>query len=616
MSREMYYGVIGNGETCALVSPRASIEWLCLPKFDGKIVYSKALDNQNGKALYVKFLEGSKELKILDVDHEYIEKTNILVTTLNFKNIKAKIYDFMPRQEKIIFRLIKLESKSKKRKIKIEIQSTLTDSDNISLESGMFFSKDNTFLGLHMYDGKNVTLEKGKSKTVSLAILYETESKKLSNLLRRVKSMDPEKEFNIESAYWNNWLDRGVKFKFFNKKYEEVFYRALLTMKLMQYKNGSTVAAPTASFPATQGKLENWDYRFAWIRDNYFVARAFLISGHYKEVKQILSFFYKIQQKNGHWKSPLYTIEGKKLKEEIILKNLKGQHGEDHIRINNEAKNQLQLDNEGSILHATYLYFMYSKDSYFVKKHWNKIKTAANWIVKNHNQEEHGIWEFRHKKAHYTYGKVMCFVGLDSAVKIGNILGKDISTWKKEKEKLKKEILKNAWSKQRKAFLQTYEKDAPIDISVLSLVDFGIISPKDKRTKNTVKLIEEKLVENFTVKRYENAHLPFYLPTLWLASYYIKAKNLKKAAPFINKSIDSITTLNLPSEHFDPISGKQHGNFPQTFCSSMFAEQLFNYNKKGRTTSRFLSIYNSNLKDIKNAFFMDRDALLEAANNV
>ena len=49
----MYYGVVGNGETAALIGPDLAVRWLCLPRFDGTPFFASALDPRRGGELTI-----------------------------------------------------------------------------------------------------------------------------------------------------------------------------------------------------------------------------------------------------------------------------------------------------------------------------------------------------------------------------------------------------------------------------------------------------------------------------------------------------------------------------------------------------------------------------------
>lgn len=606
MDRESYYGIIGNGETCALISPTGSIDWLCLPTFDGNMVFSKALNQKLGESLYIEILDGEEKILPKEFSQKYIKNTNILVTEIEYRPIKLKITDFMPwkgisetiRDKRYIFRIIELQNKTRRKK---SIKISLATEKRGELKEKDYIEGKGFVLGV--YIEKNfIELRARKSREVFMALSYGETRSRAEYLLSKVKKVHIKNELEKTEDFWRNWLSRGKRILFKDKEYDGMYYRSLLVCKLLTYhKTGAFLAAPTASFPAASTTAENWDYRFCWLRDSYFISRAFLKTGHYEEVRDLLEFLYSIQGSDGSW-MPLYTIEGKRLKKEIVIET-----GEEIMRIGNAARNQLQLDNEGSVLYLTYLYYLFTKDKRFLREYWRKITRAADWIAQNYRRPENGLWELRekeHKKrAQWVYGKVMCYAGIESALRIREILGKRLRPrWERARDSLRGDILKEGWSNQRRSFLQLYDNDSQIDISVLAIEDYGFLDPRHSKMRRTVKLIEEKLVtKGFGVKRFEDASLPFYLPTLWLASHHIRTGNIQKAKKYIDACIRSSTDLYLCAEHFDPIKGEQHGNFPQAFNHSMFVETLLSL-KERRYTLGFLNVLNLPLKIFLNFF--------------
>src|SRR3989344_4021269 len=113
MPRKTYYGIIGNGETCALISPVGSIDWLCLPRFDGKIIFDKILDRK-GKSFNIEFYSANKKLAVKPLKQEYINRTNILKTTLSTTKGRIEITDFMPWKKRMIIRMVKSNIKGLK----------------------------------------------------------------------------------------------------------------------------------------------------------------------------------------------------------------------------------------------------------------------------------------------------------------------------------------------------------------------------------------------------------------------------------------------------------------------------------------------------------------------
>lgn len=595
MERKPYYGIIGNGETCCLVSPTGGIEWLCVPKFDGKILFSGALSKQ-GSSLQIDVLENDNVLSANRTYQEYIKMTNILNTTMLFDGFMVELTDFMPwkgisemiEDKRLIFRIIKITNTSGKN-LRLSMRTRLNN-----------MRKDwSTYFGTAFFGDRPrlVELKPKEMKIYKMIMAYGTSHKEVESLLAKMQLIDPEIEYEKNRKFWINWLDRGKKIEFKNREYGNMYYRSLLLCKLLTYeKNGSILASPTASFPATPGGSENWDYRFCWIRDAFFISKAFLKNGHYEEVEKLLRFFYSVQDGEGHW-LPFYTIDGKEPKDEMVVEGMFGP-GYEKVTMSNQAKNQLQLDSEAYVIYLSYLYYLFTKDKKFLETYWARIRNAANWTLKNYNKKENGLWELResvHKGSSYwTYGKVMCYVGLKSAIKISEVISRDIpKEWEKAKDILEVQILSKAWSNERRSFLQTYDKDSSSDISVLAIEDYGLMNAGHPKIRDTVRLIERKLVSGGGVKRFEDAAYPFYLATLWLSMHFIRVGDAEKAKKYINVALKASTDLNLMAEHFTT-NGKQLGNFPQAFCHSLFIEALLSL--KERKYEILLDVLNLHFK--------------------
>lgn len=69
------YGLIGNLETCALVAPNGSIDWLPFPHVESASMFGAILDPDRGG----RFRIGPTEA--FEASHRYVERTNVLETT-------------------------------------------------------------------------------------------------------------------------------------------------------------------------------------------------------------------------------------------------------------------------------------------------------------------------------------------------------------------------------------------------------------------------------------------------------------------------------------------------------------------------------------------------------
>jgi GH15 family glucan-1,4-alpha-glucosidase len=113
-----------------------------------------------------------------------------------------------------------------------------------------------------------------------------------------------------------------------------------------------------------------------------------------------------------------------------------------------------------------------------------------------------------------------------------------------------------------------------LDASVLLMPLMRFISPVDPMWTSTMKAIEERLVEDTLVRRYETERthvdgLPggegsFTACSFWYVECLARAGQLEKAQLLFEKLLGYANHLGLYSEELGP-DGRHLGNFPQAF---------------------------------------------------
>jgi hypothetical protein len=111
------------------------------------------------------------------------------------------------------------------------------------------------------------------------------------------------------AAYWREWV-RYLSIPF---EWQEAVIRAAITLKLNAYDDsGAIVAAMTTSIPEAAGSGRNWDYRYCWLRDGYFVVNALNRLGTTRTMERYLGYVVNIA---GGVKDdvlqPVYRINGR-----------------------------------------------------------------------------------------------------------------------------------------------------------------------------------------------------------------------------------------------------------------------------------------------------------------
>ncbi|MEW5761749.1 MAG: glycoside hydrolase family 15 protein [Bacillota bacterium] len=572
MPRKAYYAIVGNGETVALIHPQGSVAWLCIPRFDSFPVFAGALDPRRGGGLRLHFSE-----TLTPHGQRYRGRTNVLETQLVGSGITVHITDFMPWRQRCLVRLIAVKNttgEGRTLSLRVEPEPVQTAAHRFhavphSCGRRVSGSAGHLLVGGPAFDSGSLEarcrLEPEEERTLRLVVAYGTSVAEAEESLAVGLAVSAEEC----ALFWQNWLRRAYPVDLGAPDLEEAYYRSLLVLKLLTYeKNGAIIAAPTSSFPATPGGSDNWDYRYCWLRDGYFTALAFDKAGFHHEAHRFYDFAYSLQGENGNWRQPLYTLDGR-YPCEMVVTDLAGPGGERPVRMGNLAGAQLQLDNEGSMLHGLWVHYMYTGDREYLARRWDAVRRAATWLSNNWFRPEHGIWEFRERVSQWTYGKAVTYGGLMAAVRIGLELGQPhlAEIWRATAQQVLLQVLGESWSERRQAFVRHYGEDGALDVSTLALAFYGLVDPSDERMRRTVALLDRTpgcLVRG-GIARWECAPLPFYLATFWLARYYFMVGNNERGWALLKTCLDNTTTLGLMAEHFDPETGEQWGNFPQAF---------------------------------------------------
>ena len=587
IDKGLNYGIIGNCKSSALINEDSSIDWCCLPQFDSSAIFCKIIDNHIGGSFKIEADES------YIITQQYINNTAIVRT--NFKNEKNEfeVLDFMTRYKlddqnfyspPEIQRLIKPIKGLPKIKVLYNPTLEYANGKTKTYEKEDFIVSvfdEASYETLFLYTDieKKKILENKEfelSKSVYLNLSYN-EKIDLPSLSKS------EEEFKKTQEYWLNWCKKSPSFKLYNKE----ITRSSITLKLLTFeKTGAVLAAATTSIPETIGEVRNWDYRFCWIRDASMVIKIVAKLGHQRIVKNFIDFIVNLIPNKNEKLQIMYGIDGQKTLTEKILKHLSGYKNSKPVRIGNAAYIQKQNDIYGILVDAIHFQIEKFKDiSYKHEQLWSIVKSVV-WVVeKNWKKPDKGIWEFRNEDQHFTFSKLLCWVAIDRAIKISNLIknGRKSDKWKILREEIKNDIHLNAWNPKIKAFTQSYGSDF-LDASVLLMESYGFIDCKDPKYIDTVKAIERELLFDGLLFRYKNnddfgePKSSFTVCTFWYINSLFKIGEEKKAKNLFDQLLSNSNHMGLFSEDLDFKTKKMLGNFPQAYSHLALIETAMNFN--------------------------------------
>ncbi len=580
------YGIIGNCQSAALISKNGSLDWCCLPSFDSYSVFAKILDENKG---------GSFEILVSDdynISQKYIEKTNILVTEFNNGKDAFEFIDFMPRYKNDdgsfysppdIIRYIKLLSGRPVFKIKYDpkleyaIGKTNHEVTPSYLKS---VTNEDKYDTLYLYS--NLDLE---------AVLYQDEIELNDHAYFVISYHEKILEQSLERCYlklqrtrvyWMNWSENTTSYKLYNDQ----ILRSALVLKLLSYeKSGAVLAAATTSLPETIGEVRNWDYRFCWIRDASMVIKVISNLGHKRLAQRFLQFIIDIIPDKDEKIQIMYGINGEKKLTEKTLDHLQGYKNSSPVRIGNAAYHQKQNDIYGILMNVIYQQFVkFECDLDNSENLWTISKSIVHIVNVNWEKPDKGIWEFRTEERHFTFSKLLCWVAVDRAIKIGELINKTSNNerWIALRDRIYDDIYKNAWNEEVQAYTQSYgSKD--LDASTLLMESYGFIHAKDPRFISTVQATERELCNDGLLYRYKNKDdfgLPsssFTICSFWFINSLFKIGEQEKARKLFDQLLSYSNHLGLFSEDIDFKTKRLLGNFPQAYSHLALIETAVNF---------------------------------------
>jgi trehalose 6-phosphate phosphatase len=348
--------------------------------------------------------------------------------------------------------------------------------------------------------------------------------------------------------------------------------RSALTIKgLCHQPTGAMLAAATTSLPEVPGGVRNWDYRYCWPRDASLSAGALVELGSLAEAHALLAWILeRVRQLPGPEQlRPLYALAGDEFLPEAVLPTLNGYLGSRPVRIGNAADQQVQLDVFGPVVELAYR--LARRDAPITDATWQLVQDMVAAVSRRWHEPDHGIWEERRPQRHHVHSKVMCWMAVDRAIRIGALTRRPVpTTWRPLRQLIADDVIARGWNPAVGAYTIAYG-DSELDASVLWIGLSGLLPASDPRFVATVKAIERELRNGTIVYRYRlDDGLPgdeggFLICTAWLIEAYVMLDQYEDARILFDRYLDLAGHTGLLSEAYEPSTKLMLGNHPQAY---------------------------------------------------
>ena len=372
-------------------------------------------------------------------------------------------------------------------------------------------------------------------------------------------------------TYWHLWV-RNLAIPF---EWQQVVIRAAITLKLNAYDDtGAIVAAVTTSIPEAPGSGRNWDYRYCWLRDAYFVVNALNSLGATDTMEHYLDYILNIIADTRDTPlQPVYGIRRETALDERVAPGLAGYRGMGPVRIGNLAYYQVQNDAFGeAILASTQAFFDTRLERPAGRHMFNDLERLGEQAVRAYNTPDAGLWELRGSTRIHTFSSIMCWVACHRLACIARHIGlpEREQMWSAHAEKMHREICDKAWNPEIGSFTSTFGGDK-VDASLLLMAEFQFLAPDDPRFVSTVEVIEQHLRRGDFLLRYDEEddfgrpETAFLVCTLWWILALAQMGRKERARELFENVLSKCSHLGLLSEDVSTDNGELWGNFPQTY---------------------------------------------------
>lgn len=565
------YALLGNCRSAALVSRDGSLDWLCLPRFDAPAVFAALLGNEEN---------GRWRLAPTDpVEHSsrtYLDDTLVLETTWVTASGRARVLDFMPLDE--------VNSV-------VRIVEGLSGETSFEMDLVMRFDYGRSVPWVEKLDPLTLSAVAGPDRLIlcssvpSHARDHHTVARfrvgagerHVFSLRHQPSHLPVQPDCDIDQAlahtleHWQAFAARCPDVG----PYTALVRRSLLTLKAMTYApTGGIVAAVTTSLPERVGGERNWDYRFCWLRDATMTLLAFMNLGYFDEAQAWREWLLRSVAGNPEQMQIMYGLAGERDLQEYTLPWLAGYEHSQPVRVGNAASEQRQLDIYGELADAM---------TQAIKGGLPRLPRSAAiarlilpYVESIWREPDEGVWEVRGGRQHFVHSKVMAWVAFDRAAGLADTTEEDRERghhYRQVADEIHREVCAQGLDASGAFFVQAYGS-SELDASLLQIALTGFLPATDPRFLRTLEQIEQRLLKNGLLLRYDSDSCSdgltpgegtFLVCSFWLADVYVLLGRQQQAQALYEKLTGLCNDLGLLAEQYDPAGRRMLGNYPQAF---------------------------------------------------
>ena len=343
---------------------------------------------------------------------------------------------------------------------------------------------------------------------------------------------------------------------------------AYAVMRGLTSPGGGMAAAATTSLPERAEQGRNYDYRYAWIRDQCIAGHAVAAAGPYPLLDSAVAFVTERILADGPQLKPAYTVSGGPVPDERQL-HLPGYPGSS-AKLGNWVNKQFQLDAFGETL---MLLAAAARHDRLDRDHWRAVEVAVAAIRERHRDPDAGIWELG--EHHWAHSRLTCVAGLRAAAAIAPAA--QGAAWSGFADALLADVTADCLHPSGR--WQRAPDDDRVDAALLFPALRGAMPAGDPRALATLDAVHAELGRDGYLYRYRPDERPlgaaegaFLLCGFAMALALHQQGREVEAARWFERNRASCGPAGLLTEEYDITQRQVRGNAPQAFVHALLLE--------------------------------------------
>jgi alpha,alpha-trehalase len=362
-----------------------------------------------------------------------------------------------------------------------------------------------------------------------------------------------------------HWADRPTLADSWGRRDVQMSYAVL---RGMTSADGGMAAAATTSMPERSEAGRNYDYRYAWIRDQCYAGEAAAKAHAWPLLDRAADFVAARLLDDGPTLKPAYTVDGGPVPDERSI-DLEGYPGGGD-KVGNWVNEQFQLDALGE---ALLLFSAASRADRIDTSHVKAADAAIDAIEQRRSEPDSGIWELEPRR--WAHSRLMCAAGLRRFADAH--AGSHTARWRELADNLVAEVRGDCSHPSGR--WQRAPDDDRVDASLLVPAIRGAVPAADPRSVATWRAVADELVDDGYVYRFRHDDRPLHEAegAFVLCGFHMSLASRQQgddlaAARYFERNRSTLGPPGIFTEEFDVLQKQLRGNFPQAFVHALMLE--------------------------------------------